>query len=57
LAPLDLLGVIVRKGLSINVLHLTDDILRCLAVLCAFGQSGILSFVPDSDECGQVTLV
>lgn len=57
LAPLDLLGVIVGKGFSINILHLTDDILRCLAVLRAFGQSGILSLVPDSDESGQVTLV
>jgi hypothetical protein len=57
LAPLDLLGVIVSQGFSINVLHLTDDILRCLAILCAFGQSRILSLVPDSDESGQVTLV
>jgi hypothetical protein len=57
LAPLYLLGVIVREGLSINVLHLADDILRCLAVLCAFGQGGILSLVPDSDESGQVTLI
>ena len=57
LAPLDLLGVVVCEGFSINVLHLTDDILRCLAVLCALGQSAILSLVPDGDESGQVTLV
>jgi hypothetical protein len=56
-APLNLVHIIVRQSLSQDVLHLTDDVFRGLAVFATLLKSFVCGLLPNGDEGCKVTLV
>jgi hypothetical protein len=57
MTPLDLLLIVIGKGLSKDILHLANNILRGLAVLATLLKCFIFALLPNGDESGQITLI